>query len=288
MSSPDLSEHATRQNLKLRRKNMELTQLYSDLRESFEAISEVNRKLRAVNEELEMHNKAQIEFINIAAHELRTPTQSILGYCEMLEMFPERSEQYLERLSRNADRLYRLTSDLLDVTRIEIGMLRLNSADFNLIDTIREVVSDIRKKSYLINDNADVGKAKPKFELTISSNPITVHADKDRIAQVLFNLMDNAIKFSNSGTITVSTKLNVSNLVKVSVKDRGPGINPEIHSRLFQKFNTKSDKGIGLGLFISKNIVEALGGTISGKNNKDGSGAMFSFTLPTVSTTSKK
>jgi two-component system, OmpR family, sensor histidine kinase VicK len=278
-------EYAMNQNVELQKKNIELAHLYSDLQKSFEALCEINKKLRDANEQLEINNKAQTEFINIAAHELRTPTQSIIGYCEMLEIFPERSKQYLDRLARNADRLYTLTSDLLDATRIDIGILNLNNVDFNLIDTIREVADDISKKSYLVNENTDVGKIKPNIQLSLPSHPIVVHADKDRIAQVLSNLLYNAIRFTNSGTITVSTRLCSGNLVKVSVKDNGKGIHPEIHPMLFHKFATKSDRGVGLGLFISKSIVEAHGGSIFGKNNKDGSGATFSFTLPAVTTT---
>jgi two-component system sensor histidine kinase VicK len=279
------SEDAMNQNVELQKKNIELAHLYSDLQKSFEALCEINKKLRDANERLEKNNKAQTEFINIAAHELRTPTQSIIGYCEMLDLFPERSNQYLDRLTRNADRLYSLTSDLLDATRIDIGVLNLNNVEFNLTNTIREVADDIRKKSYLVNNNADVDKIKPNIQLTLPSHPIVVHADKDRIAQVLSNLLDNAIRFTNSGTITVSAKPCSSDLVKVSVKDSGKGIDPEIYPKLFHKFATKSDRGVGLGLFISKSIVEAHGGSIFGKNNKDSSGATFSFTLPAVTTT---
>jgi signal transduction histidine kinase len=279
------SEGAMNQSVKSQKNNTELAHLYSDLQKSFEAICEINRKLREANERLEKNNKAQTEFINIAAHELRTPTQSIIGYCEMLEIFPERSKQYLDRLTRNADRLYTLTSDLLDATRIDIGILNLNNVDFNLTDTIREVADEISKKLYLVNKNADVDKIEPNIQLPLPSHPIVVHADKDRIAQVLYNLLDNAIRFTKSGTITVSTRLCSGNLVKVSVKDNGKGIDPEIHPKLFHKFATKSDRGVGLGLFISKSIVEAQGGSILGKNNKDGSGATFSFTLPLVTTT---
>jgi two-component system sensor histidine kinase VicK len=279
------SERAMNQSVKSQKNNTELAHLYSDLQKSFEAICEINRKLREANERLEKNNKAQTEFINIAAHELRTPTQSIIGYCEMLEIFPERSKQYLDRLTRNADRLYTLTSDLLDATRIDIGILNLNNVDFNLTDTIREVADEISKKLYLVNKNADVDKIEPNIQLPLPSHPIVVHADKDRIAQVLYNLLDNAIRFTKSGTITVSTRLCSGNLVKVSVKDNGKGIDPEIHPKLFHKFATKSDRGVGLGLFISKSIVEAQGGSILGKNNKDGSGATFSFTLPLVTTT---
>ena len=282
MPPSDLREVTRRRNVDLQKENSELTQLYSDLRESFEALSEVNCKLRAVNEELRIRSRAQIEFINIAAHELRTPTQSIIGYCEMLEMFPDDSKEYLERLSRNAERLYTLISDLLDVTRLEIGILKLFKADFNLTDTIREVVSDIKKKSYIATKYNREVKIKPIIKLALPSHQIVVHADKERIAQVLFNLLDNAIKFTNFGTIMVSVKLEGNHLVKISVKDSGKGINPEIKTKLFQKFTTMSDRGTGLGLFISKKIIEAHGGSISGKNNKPASGATFSFTLPTL------
>lgn len=288
MSSDDLSELVRRQNLELQRKNIELTELYSDLRESFESLCEINRKLRAANKELELRNKVQNDFINIAAHELRTPTQSIMGYCEMLEMFPERSSQYLKRLRRNADSLYTLTSDLLDATRIELGTLTLNITDFNLADTIIETANDIRKKYYVVNKNTDMPKIIPKIKLAVPPHPIMVNADKVKTAQVLSNLLDNAIKFTTSGAIMISTNLDESNLVKVSVKDNGKGIDPEIHPKLFQRFTTKSYRGTGLGLFISKNIIEAQGGTISGENNKDGAGSTFSFTVPTVSTTRKK
>ncbi|MGV8106574.1 MAG: sensor histidine kinase [Nitrososphaerota archaeon] len=282
--SSEQSEIIKRQNLELQRKNLELTQLYSDLRESFEALSELNIKLRAVNDELRMRNDIQAEFINVAAHELRTPTQSIIGYCEMLEMYPDGSKDYLERLARNADRLYRLISDLLDVTRLEIGMLKLIKSEFNLTSIISEVINDMKKKTYLsTKDNLEV-EVKPNIKSIFPSNPIMVRADRERITQVIINLLNNAIKFTNSGIITVSIKPAAHNLVTVSVKDTGTGIDSEIQSKLFQKFSAMSDKGIGLGLFISKNIIEAHGGSITGKNNNHARGATFSFTLPTITT----
>jgi two-component system, OmpR family, sensor histidine kinase VicK len=280
MSTTRKSERAKEKSLELENSDMEVDQLYSDLRESFESLCEVNKKLRAANEKLEKQNKAQREFINVAAHELRTPTQSVVGYCEMLEMFPERTKDYLKRLKRNADRLWSLTSDLLDATMIDTGMLRLNNVDFNLIDMINEVAHDMRKKFYVANKNADIHRIIPDIELSISSNPIIVHADKNRIVQVLSNLLDNAIKFTPSGTIKISTKRD-DNLVIVNVKDTGKGIDPEIHPKLFQRFITNSDSGTGLGLFISKSIIEAQSGSIWAQNNKDG-GATFSFTLPIV------
>jgi signal transduction histidine kinase len=98
----------------------------------------------------------------------------------------------------------------------------------------------------------------------------------------MINLLSNSIKFTESGSIIVSIKPSTDNLVKVSVKDSGSGIDPEVQDRLFEKFTTKSDNGIGLGLFISKYIIGEHGGSITGKNNKYGRGATFSFTLPIV------
>jgi signal transduction histidine kinase len=104
---------------------------------------------------------------------------------------------------------------LLDATRIDIGILNLNNGDFNLTEAIHEVVDEIRKKLSLGIKNADVDKINPNIQLALPSHPLVVYADKDRIAQVLSNLLDNAIRFTNSGTITVSAKLCSSNLVKV-------------------------------------------------------------------------
>jgi signal transduction histidine kinase len=281
----NFSEVIKKQNLELKRKNSELAQLNSDLQESFEALSELNIKLRAVNDELRMRNRIQAEFINVAAHELRTPTQSIMGYCQMLSMFPhdsKDSKDYLERLARNADRLYTLISDLLDATRLDIGMLKLNKTDWNITDIVLEVVDEIKDRSYFSTINNKKVRKKIKIESIFPSDPIIVHADKKRIVQVIINLLNNAIKFTDSGAIIVSIKLSTDNLVKVSIKDSGSGIDPEILHRLFEKFTTKSDNGIGLGLFISKYVIGEHGGTIMGKNNKYAPGATFSFTLPIV------
>jgi len=280
-----LGDLIKKQNLELKRKNLELAQLNSDLRESFEALSELNIKLRAVNEELRIRNRTQTEFINAAAHELRTPTQSIMGYCQMLTMYTndsKDSKDYLERLARNADRLYTLISDLLDATRLDIGMLKLFKSEWNITDIVMEVLDEMKDKAFfLIKDNKKVRKY-PKIEPILPSHPIIVHADKQRITQVLINLLTNAINFTDSGTISVSISLATDNLVKVSVKDSGKGIDPDMQHKLFEKFTTKSNQGIGLGLFISKYIIDSHGGSIIGKNNKYDHGATFSFTLPTV------
>ena len=227
-------------------------------------------------EKLKEHDKMQKEFINIAAHELRTPTQSILGYAEILEMEPERSKQLVNPILRNATRLRRLTADILDVTRIESQTLALNKEEFNLNELISSLIQDCKSQ-------IDSKKIKLVYEHG-SFNNIIVNADKDRLNQVISNLISNSIKFTQeeSGIISITTKTEQdNNVITISVKDTGKGIDPEIIPKLFTKFATKSETGgTGLGLFISKSIVEAHGGRIWAENNKDEKGATFYFTLP--------
>ena len=226
-------------------------------------------------EKLKEHGKMQKEFINIAAHELRTPTQSILGYAEILEMESEGSRQIANPILRNAIRLQRLTGDILDVTRIESQTLRLNKEEFNLNELISTVIQDCKSQ-------IDSEKIKLVYEHR-SVNNIIVNADKHRLNQVISNLISNSIKFTQGecGMISITTKKEQDNkAITIRVKDNGKGIDPEIIPRLFTKFATKSETGTGLGLFISKSIVEAHGGRIWAENNKDGKGATFYFTLP--------
>jgi len=226
-------------------------------------------------EKLKEHDKMQKEFINIAAHELRTPTQSILGYAEILEMESERSRQLANPILRNAIRLQRLTGDILDVTRIESQTLRLNKEEFDLNQVISNVIKDFKSQ-------IDSEKIKLVYEYSRVNN-IIVNADKNRLNQVISNLISNSSKFTQGewGTISITTKNEQnSKAITISVKDTGKGIDPEIIPRLFTKFATKSETGTGLGLFISKSIVEAHGGRIWAENNKDGKGATFYFTLP--------
>jgi two-component system sensor histidine kinase VicK len=227
-------------------------------------------------EKLKEHDKMQEEFINIAAHELRTPTQSILGYAEILEMESDGSRQLVNPILRNAMRLQRLTGDILDVTRIESQTLRLNKEEFNLNEMISSVIQDCKSQ-------IDSEKIKLVYEHRSVNNNMIVNADKDRLSQVISNLISNSIKFTQGewGIISITTKKEQDNkAITISVKDTGKGIDPEIIPRLFTKFATKSETGTGLGLFISKSIVEAHDGKIWAENNADGKGAKFSFSLP--------
>ena len=253
---------------------------YISIFESFWKQTELYEQLEESNKQLKVHDKMQKEFINIAAHELRTPIQPILGLSEVLQSKINDSEQreLLNIVSRNAKRLQRLTEDILDVTRIESQSLGLEKEKFVLDELVLSIVEEYKKQ--IEHDN----KSKIKLVYNpIEDNNIIVFTDRFRITQVISNLIDNAIKFTEEkrgGMVYVDIKRKNGRWVIVSVKDTGIGIDSEIMPRLFTKFATKSFKGTGLGLFISKDIIEAHGGKIWAENNIDGKGATFNFSLP--------
>ena len=253
--------------------------------ELYKQLEESNKKLTEANEQLKIHDKMQNEFINIAAHELRTPIQPILGLSEILRSRLRRTgggerevgegHEILDIIIRNAKRLQRLAEDILDATRIESQLLELNKERFDLNDLISNAVRDYRNQ--IEKDNRGI-----KLLYSPSKQDIVVEADRSRLTQVISNLLSNAVKFTTEGTISIITEKK-DNQVIVSVKDTGSGIDPEILPRLFSKFSAKSFEGTGLGLFISKNIVEAHGGKIWAENNNDAygeKGATFYFMLP--------
>ncbi|HYJ01810.1 MAG TPA: ATP-binding protein [Nitrososphaeraceae archaeon] len=242
--------------------------------------------LERSNEQLKKHDKMQQEFINITAHELRTPTQSIIGYVEMIKSFPERTSTYLQPIERNTQRLYRLIQDILDITKIESGSLKLKKTTFDMNEKINNVIRDLTPKKKVNDDNTNQSV---KFIFQPTKEPIRVFADKERIYQIISNLIKNALKFipSTDGKIEITLEKvkekndNKKEFVSVKIKDNGKGIDEEVLPRLFEKFASKTELGgTGLGLYLSKNIVEAHGGKIWGKNNNNGSGAEFGFTIP--------
>jgi len=229
-------------------------------------------------EQLKTHDKMQKEFINIASHEMKTPTQAIIGYTDLIHKHPEKREDMMQSISRNAVRLQRLTNDILDVTRIDSHTLNLHKEQFNIGNLLAYIVQDY--VGYIEKENQNV-KLFYNFKQDIN-DPLPIDADEDRITQVISNLLNNAIKFTSKkkeGVISVSAERKKEEVI-VSIKDTGEGINPEILPRLFTKFATRSFSGTGLGLYISKSIVEAHGGKMWAENNPDGEGATFTFTLP--------
>ena len=178
----------------------------------------------------------------------------------------------IEMILRNAKRLERLAADILEISRIESGALKLNKEDFSLAYMIADAVRDARAQS-VFNSG--------ELAIAYNADDIFVHADREKTTQVITNLVTNAIKFTQKGTISITTQRDRrTGFVIVTVQDTGSGIDPEILPKLFEKFVTRSDKGTGIGLFISKKIVEAHGGKIRGKNNEGGTGATFTFSLP--------
>ena len=263
----------------------------AELKEANNSLTKSNRLLAAANEQLKVHDKMQKEFINIAAHELRTPIMPILGEAEYIEhQFNDRKRkvvvenEQIALIIRNAKRLERLASDILDVSKIESQSLKLNKERFNLNNVLFDTIQDIRNR--LSNDDNGLDRS---VKVYYKPTDIIVEADKGRITQVVSNLLNNAVKFTQKGTITISIGLeskkedDYNDNVVISVKDTGHGIDSEILPNLFTKFVTKSENGTGLGLFISKSIVEAHGGKIWAQNNSDGKGAIISFNIPIVS-----
>jgi signal transduction histidine kinase len=251
-----------------------------ELKNANESLVESNMLLASANKQLEIHDRMQKEFINVAAHELRTPIMPILGEAELIEdklnnnkNSTKVDKEQISVIIRNAKRLDRLAADILDVTRIEGKSLQLIKQHFNIDEILSQTVKEAKRKI----ENDPLRNKKVKVEYT--SARIEVDADRSRITQVISNLVNNAIKFTQEGTIAITCTQD-ENEVVVQVRDSGRGIDPEIHSRLFSKFASKSEQGTGLGLFISKSIVEAHGGRIWAYNNDSYAGATFTFTIP--------
>jgi signal transduction histidine kinase len=255
---------------------------YASVFETLWKQAELYKQINFYYEQLKFHNRMQEEFINIAAHELRTPIQPVLSLSELLLSKKGNIEQYEELLTginRNGKRLQRLAENILDVSKIESHSLQLKKEKFSLNDLILYVFTNYESHIKKADNN--------KVELTIgpSEDIIVVEGDKERVTQVFDNILSNAIKFTPEGRITVSMermKDNDREFAVVSVKDTGPGIDSEILPRLFTKFATKSETGTGLGLYISKRIIEAHGGKIWAENNLQNTGATFRFSLALV------
>jgi signal transduction histidine kinase len=258
--------------------------LQTEVKQKTEELQIANNHLLITNERLKIHDRMQRDFINVAAHELRTPIQPILGLSQILRTKAKDSmfRDSLDIIIRNAIRLQHLTEDILDVQKIESHTLQLKKVRIDLNALISDLVADCRKQ--LLNENKEsIGLL---TELNFSK-PIILYADKDRLTRVIDNLLNNSVKFTKEGTIAIAVKEREDQQrheVIISVKDTGSGIDLDILPKLFSKFVTKSYHGTGLGLYICKAIVEAHGGKIWAENNV-GKGATFSFSLPIAENT---
>jgi signal transduction histidine kinase len=266
--------------------------------------NQLTSELKELNEQLKYKDQLKDQFINIAAHELRTPIQPILGLTEVIRSrnaastTQKQDTEFLEIIIRNAKRLQGLSEKILDISKIENRILRLDKELYNINEKLRDIINDIKSKE----NEIEIIFAEPTVD------PVIVNADRFRIDEVISNILTNAVESTknsikasgssfykqNHNTISVFTIVkrngrdnNKDNIkdkkegeIVISIKDRGNGIDPEIQKKLFTIFATKSEGGSGLGLFISKGIVEAHGGKIWAENNSDGKGATFSFSLP--------
>jgi signal transduction histidine kinase len=251
----------------------------TQLNKTNESLIESNSLLASANKQLEIHDNMQKEFINVAAHELRTPIMPILGEAELIENDISDNEsarisrEQISSIIRNAKRLDRLAADILDVTNIEGKSLKLNKTTFDIDDILSQLVTEYSRQI-----EKDVAKNK-KIKISYEPLHVMVFADNYRITQVISNIINNAIKFTDQGVITIIGNADSAELT-IKISDTGKGIDNEIINRLFDKFVSRSEQGTGLGLFISKNIIEAHGGRIIGFNNENGSGATFVIVLP--------
>jgi signal transduction histidine kinase len=269
--------------------------------------NQLTSELKGLNQQLKYKDQLKDQFINIAAHELRTPIQPILGLTEVIRSRnaasaqPKQDAEFLEIIIRNARRLQGLSEKILDISKIENRILRLDKQKFNIHENLRNIINDIKSKE----KGVEIIFAEPNVD------PVIVEADRIRIDEVISNLLTNAVESSKismktgsspyeqgHNTISVFTTIRLKGNgrdnnkdnhedekegeIVISIKDRGTGIDPEIREKLFTIFVTKSETGSGLGLFISKGIVEAHGGKIWAENNADGKGATFSFSLPII------
>ena len=244
---------------------------------SYASIFETLWKQTEMYEQLKIHDRMQKEFINIAAHELRNPIQPLVLSSESLKgSMPD--EERVSIVIRNAKKLQTLANEILDITKIESKTLKLNKEIVNVNEIIVYGMKDLLSHPVIAE-----GKVNLVYEP--GKEDIFVQADRDRLGQVISNLLNNSIKFTEEGSISITVQKSVdTDEVVVSIKDTGRGIDSEILPRLFSKFVTKSDAGgTGLGLFISKSIVEAHGGRIWAENNQGEKGATFTFSLPASS-----
>jgi signal transduction histidine kinase len=273
----ELSSQFEKMRVRVKTRTEELMRKDKELETANQQLKEKETVLQKANEELKYFDRLKDEFISIASHELRTPIQPILSLSETLRSRIGNSEYnvILDVIIRNAKRLQHLTEDLLEVTRIESQTLKLKKEKFVLTDLVSSMVEEYKNK-IVVDKNIIMLLYNP-----MEHNNSIIEADRHRIAQVISNLIDNAIKFTREGgTVSINIEKENNSWIIVSVKDSGIGIDPEIMPLLFTKFTSKSLEGTGLGLFISKGIIEAHGGRIWAENNIDRIGATFSFSLP--------
>ncbi|OQX90230.1 MAG: hypothetical protein B6D57_04250 [Candidatus Coatesbacteria bacterium 4484_99] len=253
----------------------------SERKKAEEELKKAFTELEHAHRELKKLDTAKTEFLNITSHELRSPLTSILGYAEILSEglvgpVTDGQRESAYGILRNARQLERLINDLLDFTQMETGRLRLDTEVCDLKPIIKDAVESMRPR---------IEEAGCAVSIEVPPDLPPSICDARRITQVLYNLIGNAVKFSpDGGTITISAN-KVDRFIRISVKDEGVGIPEENQEKIFDKFyqvdmsDTRRARGLGLGLAISKAIIDAHGGSIW-VDSKPEKGSTFYFTVP--------
>jgi signal transduction histidine kinase len=238
------------------------------------------REIEDKSRQLEIASQHKSQFLANMSHELRTPLNAILGYTELIldgvyGDIPVKSRQVLDRVQANGTHLLGLINDVLDLTRIEAGKLELAVGDYSVVDMVSGVVAGL----------GSVAQAKGlELRTRCDERLPTARGDERRMRQVVFNLVGNALKFTNVGFVEIAARKEGDRLV-LSVADTGPGIAEADQKRIFEEFqqvdssSTREKGGTGLGLAISRRIIELHGGTICVKS-EPGRGATFIATVP--------
>ena len=243
----------------------------------YQEIQEANNKLKELD-------ALKDEFVSVASHELRTPMTAIKSYLWMAlagkgGVISEKLRLYLDRAYNSTDRLIKLVNDMLNISRIESGRMSFHFAESNIIEMVNQMVDEVKPRADELGLTIIVEKANTILP--------TVLADKDKMSEVLINLVGNSLKFTpKGGTIKITFELNDETVV-VHIADNGAGVTPNDLPRLFTKFglmehsyvHNKTSQGTGLGLYICKNIIDLHKGKIWAYSEVANKGAVFSFTL---------
>ncbi len=243
-------------------------------------LKETEQELIKAKEQAEESDRLKSTFLANMSHEIRTPLNSIIGFSELLtdpDYDDEQKETFAGSIINNGNHLLEVISDIIDISKIESGQVILSKKKFNGLELISEIYDEFKLKAHLKNIDLRIDPSTSDINCLIES-------DRSKLKQVLINFVGNALKFTTEGSIEIGMKVTQS-AVEFFVKDTGIGIHESLHGQVFERFRQLEDSstrkygGNGLGLAISKSLIELLGGTI-GLNSEPGKGSTFYFTLP--------
>ncbi len=258
----------------------------------FQRLTDTTAQLRVANERLKGLDKLKDEFVSLASHELRTPMTIIKSYIWLIlngkvGEVSEKQGDYLKTVYASTERLINLVNDMLNISRIESGRLTIEKKPLDIVNLIQDLVSQMQSRG----DELGI-----KIEYNKPNAPVNVNADAERISQVIINLIGNSLKFTpRGGEINVVVAQDTNGFVQISVTDNGRGMSANDIGKLFQKFSMIGDthltkekgQGTGLGLYLSKSLIEMHGGKIWAESEGEGKGSIFKFTLPLIDVNSQ-